>query len=170
MNIQQRLDTARAVLCVAHNNYSDALPDKHDDVQISLGENDQYAKEAARQAHHDDAAEAVFELLGNLSLNQAEVTDIHGKALAQDVTSALTIAFMLSPELKQRLLFAQFDLDNYLADAQEQAEEAVTVRQTSCNKCGADVEGFSDSPMLWRDRGGSTFCADGVDMHLATHN
>jgi hypothetical protein len=44
---------------------------------------------------------------------------------------------------------------------------ARTMVQTSCSRCGADVEGYLSAPHDWRDRGNNTECHSWSDRRLA---
>lgn len=61
------------------------------------------------------------------------------------------------------------DGDAYSTDLVRQASPRVRVTQTSCQRCELDVEGFSDEPPVWRDRGGDTRCRNDGGPHVASH-
>lgn len=50
-------------------------------------------------------------------------------------------------------------------------QRAPQIRQTSCKHCGQDVEGWTDTPNEWRDRGNNTHCqGDAGQKHEASHD
>lgn len=134
----------------------------------------------------DLANEAAIHLIMEGGFDSEDSDVIFGGEMADVCQTLLAAAFMLQPQLATRLLgYADPDEPGALMDEGESAvpvsiktpiQQAVSERlknlwesaepshrQTSCRKCGLDIEGNDESG--WRDRGGNKTCSV-IGTHL----